>query len=85
MDPVIIPKEDMVKALVLPCCGLLVADFYAYCPKCGKKIDRAECEKREVPYYAVDLFDYATWTCSCGRGSEKLEHSYCPVCGRKRD
>lgn len=84
MKPENIPAEDMVNALVLPCCGLLVPDYYVYCPKCGKKIDCSKCEKKEVPYFTVDWFDYATWMCPCGKGYERMLYDYCPVCGRKR-
>lgn len=81
---IMIPESEMVDALVLPCCGLTVADFYNYCPQCGKKIDREKCQKKKVPYTAIDLFDYATWICSCGKGYERFSHDFCPICGKNR-
>lgn len=73
--------------LILDCCGVKVGNWYRYCPRCGKRIDVLKCKKgKTIPNTGLyELFDYATWSCSCGKGYERFSYFYCPICGKKRE
>ncbi len=72
--------------LILDCCGINVGNWYRFCPRCGKRIDVLKCEKgKTIPHLGIfELYDYATWRCSCGKGYERFSNDYCPICGKNR-
>lgn len=73
-------------AMLLECCHFKVGNWYRFCPRCGKKIDLERCKMVQVPTpNTLDLFDYITWECSCGKGYERYGYNYCPICGKERE
>ncbi|MBP5633291.1 MAG: hypothetical protein J6Y21_11085 [Clostridia bacterium] len=72
--------------LITQCCEIEVGNWYNYCPNCGRRIDLVNCKKgKTIPDIGlIELFDYATWNCSCGRGYERFFFNYCPICGKNR-
>ena len=73
--------------LITDCCSLEVGNYYNYCPSCGKRIDIIHCKRGKTLLGGFEerMFDYATWICSCGRGYERLQYGYCPICGKNRE
>lgn len=78
------PNWEM--TFITDCCGIEVGNWYRFCPKCGKAIDIINCKKGKTDSNSglIDLFDYAIWTCSCGKGYERYTHEFCPICGKNR-
>ena len=78
-------ESECETAFILDCCGIEVGDWYRYCPRCGKKIDLEKVKKTRVPpVNPLDLFDYITWFCTCGKGYERIGYEYCPICGKRQ-
>ena len=67
---IMIPESEMVDALVLPCCGLTVADFYNYCPQCGKKIDRENAKRKRYPIQQLTYLTMPHGFARVGKGTK---------------
>ena len=65
-------EQNYESALLIDCCNLEVGNWYRFCPRCGKRIDLKRSKTIQVSTpNELDLFDYMTWECSCGKGYER--------------